>query len=382
MTLRSPTRTLDTAAAEHRRPENQTSKEDSAGNDKKDAPIWVIAGGFFICMVTMELALEGANNAFPDFSSLPYAVTLFQFGSCFLLPLVISKGESLATFPRTASQSLPYISLSLVVFGSTCLASMSVRYVSYMTKVVFKSGKLIPTMIVAAFLQRENKYGVLDYMAALLLCAGAAGYTWGKGGVGDHQDTFAGTALLLVSVFCDAFTPNIQQRLMSPPAHGRATLPNTMIQYSSPRAQSGRLHTPAKLCALILPPHGGGLGISASALMTNANGVGCIILFLFMATKGSLMESLGAAMSEPWLLTYLTIIGMSLAIAVFCYTRLIEQSGSVVAVAVATLRKVVTVVLSYVVYPKPLSATHAVSACFVIGGIVLSYYAKQFKRGR
>ena len=43
-----------------------------------------------------------------------------------------------------------------------------------------------------------------------------------------------------------------------------------------------------------------------------------------------------------------------------------------VAVAVATLREVATVILSYIVYPKVFSMMHAVSAVLVLGGILLT----------
>lgn len=335
----------------------------------------LLASGFFLCMIVMELALEGANNEFPSLAALPYAVTLFQFGFCFLLPLFLSRGNSLETFPKTTKEALPYVSLSLVVFGSTCFASMSVRYVSYPTKVVLKSAKLIPTMIVATFLQRGNRYGVLDYVAAALLCAGAAGYSWGSGSPSPRQggndgSSTVGIVLLLISIFCDAFTPNIQQRLMAPPTStGVSALPST-----STNNGDGTEPFVAKIKSIVIP---GGLGLSASALMTNANGVGCIGLLLYMAISGSLTEALGAAFLHPFLLVYLTIIGLSLSLAVMCYTRLIKDAGSVVAVAVATLRKVATVVLSYLVYPKSFSSIHAVSAILVLAGILLNSYTKQ-----
>jgi solute carrier family 35 (adenosine 3'-phospho 5'-phosphosulfate transporter), member B3 len=69
-----------------------------------------------------------------------------------------------------------------------------------------------------------------------------------------------------------------------------------------------------------------------------------------------------------------------LSTAVLAYTRLIQASGSVVAVAVSTLRKVVTVTLSYIVFPKQLLTIHVVSGVAVLGGIVLSSYSS--KQGR
>ena len=323
------------------------------------------AVGFFSCMVVMELALEGAANTFSDLESLPYAVTISQFGSCFCLPVLVTRGEALSTFPKNRKEFIPYISLSLVVFGSTCLAAMAVRYVSYPTKIVFKSAKLIPTMIVSTFMQQGSRYGVMDYLAACLFCAGAAGYSWGEGR-SEQSNSVAGVLLLLVSVFCDAFTSNIQQRLMSPPV--TTSLPLFSKNRAGLRAILNRFF------ALFLPSQGGGLGVSAPSLMVNTNGVGYIGLVLFLFCSGTLPEILRAALGQPFLFVYLAAIGLSLSIAVLCYTRLIQESGSVVAVAVATLRKVATIILSYLVYPKAVSMVHALSGFLVFGGILLNAF--------
>ena len=111
--------------------------------------------------------------------------------------------------------------------------------------------------------------------------------------------------------------------------------------------------------------------------MTNANGVGCIGLVFYMLITGSLYESLITTIQYPFLAIQLLIIGLSLATAVLCYTKVIQHSVRVIAVAVATLRKVVTVILSYVVYPKPISSLHILSGFFVLGAILLSNYSKQ-----
>ena len=158
---------------------------------------------------------------------------------------------------------------------------------------------------------------------------------------------------------------------MAAPSHGVSALPITTV---------ANLHRPsdrmfcAKLTPIVLPY---GLGLSASELMTNANGIGCIGLLVFMVGSGSLMQALAAAMTHPRLLGYLFIIGISLATAVLCYTQLIQQAGSVVAVGVATLRKVATIILSYVIFPKMLSKIHAVSGLLVLIGILISSHTKR-----
>ena len=58
-------------------------------------------------------------------------------------------------------------------------------------------------------------------------------------------------------------------------------------------------------------------------------------------------------------------------------TPSIKIRGSALAVAVATLRKVVTIVLSFVVYPKSASTWHFLGGVSVLSGLVLASTAKK-----
>lgn len=318
---------------------------------------------FFVCMIGMELALESANTNFPELDELAAAVTLFQFGFCFALPILASRGEALRTLPRTPRAAAPYVRLSLLVFGATALATRSLRYVAYPTKVVFKSAKLVPTMIVSTFVHRGGsegssstsssspKYGPWDYFSAVLLCLGTAGYSLRPGNGGDsdddgRRDSLYGVALLTVSVFCDALVPNLQQRLMATGGAGAGSL-------------------------------------SAAAVMLNVNAVGFAGLSACMALDGSLITVARTAIAHPLLSRDLVLIGMGLSAAVLAYTRLIRASGSVAAVVVATSRKVVTVALSYVVFPnKPFTSTHVVSGLLVLAGASTNVFCRHRKQRR
>ena len=302
---------------------------------------------FFLAMIGHELALEAASTEFSNVDSLSSAVTAFQFGFCVLLPLLVSRGRALTKFPRSPKECAPYIRLSLVVFGATALATESLRYVTYPVKVVFKSAKLIPTMIVATIMQGKG-YGTMEYTAAALLCAGAAGYSYGSGAGGPtHTTSLPGLLLLLISILCDAVVPNLQQSLM---ASKSSTLPQTNVH---------------------------SVGLTAEELMVNVNAVGFIGLLVSMAVSGHLLQVIGTCMTHPRLLVYLVMVGVGLSTAVLAYTRLIQESGSVVAVGVATLRKVATVILSYLLFPKPLLGIHIGSGFLVLGGMILSSVAKQ-----
>lgn len=303
----------------------------------------------FVCaMIGHELALEAATTEFAFVDSIAYSVTLFQFAFCLLLPLIVTQCRALSKFPRTLRSSLPYVRLSLVVFGATALASQSLKYVNYPTKVVFKSAKLIPTMIVATVMGQQGRhYGWMDYVAAMLLCLGAAGYAMDSsvehGPV--NNSSLPGLVLLMISIFCDALVPNLQQSLMVTPS----STTNQMTQTE---------------------------GLSATELMVNVNAVGFSGLLVYMSAMGQLREGIQTCIEFPRLVVYLTLVGLGLSTAVLAYTRLIQVSGSVVAVAVATLRKVATVALSYVIFPKPLLPIHIASGMAVLAGILLSTVTK------
>ncbi|VEU45226.1 unnamed protein product [Pseudo-nitzschia multistriata] len=363
-------------------------------------PSVIYATIYFVCMIVVDFTIEGTQNAFPELHALPYAMTLFQFGWCFFLPVVISKGDSIKNLPKTTIEISPYIILSLVVFSSNVCKSASARYVSFPTKVIFRSTKLIPVMIVASILNiNDNRtYGRSDFLAAALLCAGAAGYSFGEHSLNDDKkDSYFGILLLTGSVLCDAFTPNIQQWLMHPATESPGQKRKNSLQ-SLPSSSSLSSLTPSLPDIIISDSSTGrenetvvaprffsrgpgilkkrGLGLSVSTLMTNAYAVGCIGLLLFMGVTHRLEDAIVEAMVRPHLFGNLTLIGVSLSVAVFARTRLIKESGAVTAVTVTTLREFVTVLLSYLIYPKIFSKLHAVSALLVFGGILLSSYSE------
>lgn len=323
---------------------------------KNPAIIFILV--FFLAMIGHELALEAASTSFSQLDSLAAAVTLFQFGFCFILPFLTSRGAVMRTFPRSLREAVPYIKLSFLVFGATGLATESLKYVSYPTKVVFKSAKLIPTMVVATVFTPDKKFSFVDYLSAFLLCCGAGGYSYESGGTSKGvglKTSYYGIILLTISIICDAVVPNLQQQLMCSP------------QKSSKGEGNG---------TSILPLTRSANGLSAQAVMVNVNAVGFLMILLGMLLSGSLVDAVKTSLVNPRLLLYLTCIGLGLSTAVLAYTKLIKSSGPVVAVAVSTLRKVATIMLSYAIFPKPILRIHVISGCLVLVGVVLNTFWK------
>merc|ERR1719215_572988 len=84
----------------------------------------------------------------------------------------------------------------------------------------------------------------------------------------------------------------------------------------------------------------------------------------------------------PTVLQYAIGVGFANAIAVWAHMHMVNESGSVVLVGVSTVRRVMTVVLSYLVFPKPFSAIHAgASICIAVGLVLpLTGYANRLEK--
>lgn len=228
----------------------------------------------------------------------------------------------------------PFVALSLLVFVGSTASTQSARYVDYTVKVVFKASKLLPTMVGATVLGNSKKFSWLEYAAAILLCVGTAAFSHSE-----HAGTKTtaavphmafGVACLTISVLTDAFIPNAQQWLMRE-------------------------------------------GVSPNLLMTRSNVIAGVIAFIAVLIFGGIPE-LGSSVSRvPIILACLAGVGATLSFSVMCQVRLIKQAGSVVAVAVSTIRKSGTMLLSYVLFPgKEFGVVRAVGLAFVAAGLMMA----------
>ena len=104
-----------------------------------------------------------------------------------------------------------YPLLTACLMGSSALSNIALNYINFPTKVVFRSSKLIPTMLIASVMHRKT-FDAMEYLCALAICAGLvmfAAADW------ELAPSFHPIGLILVtlSVFSDAILPNAQERL-------------------------------------------------------------------------------------------------------------------------------------------------------------------------
>jgi adenosine 3'-phospho 5'-phosphosulfate transporter B3 len=126
-----------------------------------------------------------------------------------------------------------YPLLTICLMSSSSLSNMALNYINFPTKVVFRSCKLIPTMIIASIIHKKI-FSSVEYTCAVAVCLGLVMFAAAEW---DLSPTFhpIGLAFVSLSVCADAILPNAQERLF--------------------RLGSTRLEV---TCKYIIPKNGGG----------------------------------------------------------------------------------------------------------------------------
>jgi solute carrier family 35 (adenosine 3'-phospho 5'-phosphosulfate transporter), member B3 len=228
-----------------------------------------------------------------------------------------------------------YPLLTLCLMASSALSNISLNYINFPTKVVFRSSKLIPTMIIASIIHRQV-FTILEYLCAVAACTGLvmfAAADW------DLSPSFHPIGILLISasVCADAVLPNAQEKLF--------------------KQGSSRLEVTFYTNIFVL------------AIMT-------ITTFL----SNDLIPSLQQIYISHQLKLYFMIYTFIAYVAISFHMNIVKRFGGVAAVLVATGRKAMTLILSFVLFPKGFSWFYPVGAVLVLGGLTVSSLAKRFTK--
>lgn len=67
-------------------------------------------------------------------------------------------------------------------------------------------------------------------------------------------------------------------------------------------------------------------------------------------------------------------------IAITCHMTLVQKFGGVAAVLVGNFRKALTICLSFMLFPKPLSIWYLVGGACVFGGLLAQEYTREVRK--
>jgi len=303
----------------------------------------LLAGMFFTFMVVHDALQEHVVST--DGWHFPALMTLVEFGACAVGPTLTR--EFSFSSPRSASL-WQYGCVTLFVLGSASCVNAAITMVSYPLKVVFKSCKLLPTMAIGILLLGKQ-YRTPDFAAASMLCLGLVGFTLAErqAALGfdaasstglTHtatDDTLSsklplGIGLLSVAVLLDGTAPNVQERIMT----------------KAPAAEA----------------------------MAWTNLIGGSVSFTVMVVTGEITRAAAWLLEPAHLIpmgSQLLLLGLSTYLSVSCYMVLVKHYGGAMTVLLATVRKIVTITISFVIFKKPFNWMYGMAGCAVLAGMAI-----------
>ncbi|KAB2089598.1 hypothetical protein ERO13_A03G060950v2 [Gossypium hirsutum] len=209
------------------------------------------------------------------------------------------------TMTQMANPWNTYVKLSGVLMGSHGLTKGSLAYLNYPAQIMFKSTKVLPVMIMGAFVPGlRRKYPFNEYISALLLVVGA--------------------------LIMDAFLGNFQEAIftMNP-----ETTQMEML-----------------FCSTI---------------------VGIPFLLVPMVLTGELFKAWSSCSQHPYIYCVLVFEAMATFIGQVSVLSLIAIFGAATTAMITTARKAVTLLLSYIIFTKPLTECHGSGLLLISMGIIL-----------
>ncbi|KAM4094539.1 hypothetical protein ACB094_06G203000 [Castanea mollissima] len=223
-----------------------------------------------------------------------------------------------------------YVKLSAVLMGSHGLTKGSLAYLNYPAQLMFKSTKVLPVMIMGAFIPGlRRKYPPHEYISAVLLVVGLILFT-----LADAQTSpnFSVIGVIMVSgaLIMDSFLGNLQEAIF------------TMNPETT--------QTEMLFCSTV---------------------VGLPLLIPPMLVTGELFKAWVSCWEHPYVYGVLVFEAMATFIGQVSVLSLIALFGAATTAMITTARKAVTLLLSYLIFTKPLTEQHGTGLLLIAMGITL-----------
>ncbi|PKI53128.1 hypothetical protein CRG98_026490 [Punica granatum] len=226
-----------------------------------------------------------------------------------------------------------YVKLSAVLMGSSGLTKGSLAFLNYPAQIMFKSTKVLPVMVMGAFIPGlRRKYPAQEYISALLLVAGLILFT-----LADAQSSpnfsLIGVLMITAALVFDSFLGNLQEAIFTVNTETTQAIFMEML-----------------FCSTL---------------------VGLPFLIPPMLLTGELFKAWSSCSQHPYVYGVLVFEAMATFIGQISVLSLIALFGAATTAMVTTARKAVTLLLSYVIFTKPLTEQHATGLLLIGMGIVL-----------
>ena len=253
-------------------------------------------------------------------------MTLFMYSFTVVAYVPRARGQSL---PPNAFKALAFV--STIYVGTTTLTKTSLRYLDMPTQTVLKSAKLLPVMA-GSILILGRRYSRAEWLAAFMLCAGVVIFNMSTN-FPAFQSTMQGGICIGVALTCDAMLGNYQQKVMSS-------------------------------------------GVSSDQLMLYQSVAGMLYMLVVTLADGTLFPGVDLLLHDVEVSSMLILWAIAITAGTALVLKLVAEYSAVVAIVVTTVRKALTLIASFILFPKHLGIGHPIGAALVFGSAFVAHAAK------
>ena len=226
-----------------------------------------------------------------------------------------------------------YFLLAFMVLMSMALYNFSLGYLNFPTYVLFKSCKLIPVMIGGILIQNK-KYHFFDYLSCILMNIGLSWFILADREV-QTEFSYIGVLSILMALCCSAIIPNTQEKMMK--------------QYFAPNSE----------------------------VVSFTYAIGCAYMFVWLLVTGNFIPGFLYYLQDPFHCYGFTMLYSVTGYGGVVFVLVLKRTvGALTAVTVTTCRKVVTIILSFLLFPKPFTMQYVWSGVIFLLGIALNMYQR------
>lgn len=292
--------------------------------------------GIFFCYLFYGYFQEHITTTTKRYASrkMGWLVTFCQFVVTFLGSAMVTPFSS---SPKK-KQWIIYCFIALCSAGSMGMSNKSSEFLNYPTQVVFKCGKVIMVMLVGKLFFRKE-YILLDYLSVIFVSVGLLLFTAGDAMAKAKLNSWIGIAYIIGALTCDAFIGNLQEAAMK----NHKCKPSDVLLYSK--------------------------------------GIGAVFLFVVVLIKGEFNSS-----SKFWYEGEFTIFQNIFCLSLCSFVgenfvmAMIRRFDPVLTVMVTNIRKALTILLSFLFFPKHFTWLYPLGGMVVAVGVILGVYRKNKAR--
>mmetsp|Transcript_9183 Transcript_9183/g.13778 ORF Transcript_9183/g.13778 Transcript_9183/m.13778 type:complete len:374 (+) Transcript_9183:51-1172(+) len=245
-------------------------------------------------------------------------------------------------FSAMKGSILDYALLGTLTASGMYFTNWSLQYLNYTLRVLFKASKILPTVFVSVCFYRR-KYSIAEYVNMCVLVLSIVLFSYGDAvgkGKTSAESNFdlIGVFLITVGVIADALTSNFESEVL----------------FKKRQA-------------------------SHSEVMMAASLFGSLYMLVLLVVSGKAPDAFKYAMDNPSLAIKVVVSCSAGYFSITFILKIIKRVGAVSAEIVKSIRRVVSIMLSFLIYGNPFLTWHLVGSLFFLLFVYNTFQAKRAK---